>query len=229
MRRLSSPRVSKGGETVCANARLIQEWAGAALDREERELVRRCLQQDQDACTHLVDKYAQMVGTVIWRATGDHTVVEDLVQETFLRMFRGLPYFDARAKLSTWLYTIAHRVAIDHVRQAGRWREEMGERDQTGLARAEAQPASGSDPEKAAARQELDTLVREQLARLPDKYRIPLVYAALDALDYGTIGSMLGVKPGTVKTLVFRGKALLKERIEAVLREPALREGAHGV
>lgn len=199
------------------------------MDREERELIRRCLQRDQDACTHLVDKYAQMVGTVIWRATGDHNVVEDLVQETFLRMFRGLPYFDARAKLSTWLYTIAHRVAIDHVRQAGRWREEMGERDQRDRARVEAQRASGSDPERAAVRQELDELVREQLLLLPDKYRIPLAYAALDGLDYGTIGSMLGVKPGTVKTLVFRAKQLLKDRIDAVLNQPTGRERTHAV
>ena len=61
-----------------------------------------------------------MVGTVIWRATGDHDVVEDLAQETFMRVFRGLPYFDRRAKLSTWIYTIAHRVAIDHRRQTAR-------------------------------------------------------------------------------------------------------------
>ena len=58
-----------------------------------------------------------MVGTVIWRATGNHDTVEDLAQETFLRVFRGLGYFDARSKLSTWIYTIAHRVAIDHARQ----------------------------------------------------------------------------------------------------------------
>ena len=87
------------------------------MDRDERELVRRCLDGNQDACASLVQEYAQMVGTVIWRATGDHAVVEDLAQETFLRVFRGLPYFDARAKLSTWIYTIAHRVAIDHLRQ----------------------------------------------------------------------------------------------------------------
>ncbi len=69
---------------------------------------------DQDACTALVEAYARMVGTVIWRATGDGNAVEDLAQETFLRVFRALPYFDARAKLSTWIYRIAHRVAIDH-------------------------------------------------------------------------------------------------------------------
>ena len=87
------------------------------MDRDERKLVGECLDGDQDACASLVQEYAQMVGTVIWRATGDHAVVEDLAQETFLRVFRGLRYFDARSRLSTWIYTIAHRVAIDHLRQ----------------------------------------------------------------------------------------------------------------
>ena len=93
------------------------------MGRDEGNLVRRCLAGDQEACADLVQGYARMVGTVIWRATGDHDAVEDLAQETFLRVFRGLPHFDARAKLSTWIYTIAHRVAIDHLRKMSGTRE----------------------------------------------------------------------------------------------------------
>ena len=94
------------------------------MERDENDLVRRCLAGDQNACANLVEAYARMVGTVIWRATGDRQIVEDLAQETFLRVFRALIYFDRRARLSTWIYTIAHRVAIDHLRKARRWREE---------------------------------------------------------------------------------------------------------
>jgi RNA polymerase sigma-70 factor (ECF subfamily) len=154
-----------------------------------------------------------MVGTVIWRATGDHDVVADLAQETFLRVFRGLPYFDQRAKLSTWIYTIAHRVAIDHQREAARHRDGPNEAN----AGVDNQPSSGLDPEHATSRNELDRIFYQELGRLPDKYRLPLVYAAIDELDYGTIARMLKVRRGTVKTLVFRGRQLLKERVDAVL------------
>jgi RNA polymerase sigma-70 factor (ECF subfamily) len=182
---------------------------------DDRGLVRRCLDGDQDACTALVDRFARMVGTVIWRVTGDQRVIEDLAQETFLRVFRGLPYFDARAKLSTWTFTIAHRVAVDHLRQAGRWREDLAAADPDEvLARM---PAGAADPEASLARDELDRLVREELGELPDKYRVPVLYAALDGLDYETIGAMLGVQPGTVKTLVFRGKQMLKRRMTDAL------------
>jgi RNA polymerase sigma-70 factor (ECF subfamily) len=161
-----------------------------------------------------------MVGTVIWRATGDHGVVEDLAQETFLRVFRGLPYFDRRAKLSTWIYTIAHRVAIDHRRQSARRLEGSNEAN-VGF---EHQLSSGLDPELAASRNELDRIVYEQLGRLPDKYRLPLVYAAIDELDHGTIARMLKIRRGTVKTLVFRARQLLKERVDAVLGRQGVRE-----
>lgn len=199
------------------------------MDRDERELVQRCLRRDQDACAELVNAHARMVGTVIWRATGVRDAVEDLAQETFLRVFRGLGYFDRRAKLSTWIYTIAHRVAIDYRRQTGRWREQMGEQNETADSAIDRLPARESDPEAAASREELERIVRDELAQLPDKYRLALSYATLDALDYDTIGSMLGVKGATVKTLVFRGKQLLKARVERVVQTTAHNEGRHAI
>ena len=198
------------------------------MAREDRDLVDACLAGDQQACTALVEAYIRMVGTVIWRATGVRDAVEDLAQETFLRVFRGLVYFDRRAKLSTWIYTIAHRVAIDYRRQTGRWREQMGEHDETADA-IDRLPARESDPETVASHEELERIVRDELAQLPDKYRLALSYATLDALDYDTIASMLGVKAATVKTLVFRGKQLLKARVERVVQTTARNEGPHAI
>ena len=188
------------------------------MDPDEQELVRDCLRGDQDACTRLVDTYASMVGTVIWRATGRQDVVEDLAQETFLRVFRGLRYFDGRAKFSTWVYTIAHRVAIDHRRQITRLPTANVEE---GVERIDRLEAPVRDPEELTSRRELDRIVRDQLDRLPDKYRLPLVYVTDDGLDYATVASMLGVKPGTVKTLMFRGRELLKSRVQAELERAA--------
>ncbi len=190
---------------------------------DDRELARRCLGGDQQACTVLVETYASMVGTVIWRATGDHGIVEDLAQEAFFRVFRGLRYFDGRAKLSTWIYTIAHRVAIDHLRQVRVSVEANGVSD-AALRPRRGETIDANSPEAAAAREEMETIVRSELGALPDKYRLPLVYAAIEELDYETIAGMLKVKPAAVKTLVFRARQMLRARVDAVLaarREPS--------
>ena len=186
------------------------------MDRDEQELVQRCRMGDQAACTTLVEEYARMVGTVVWRATGDRAAVEDLVQDVFLRVFRALPSFGGRAKLSTWIYTIAHRVAIDYRRQATRSREDPGAArdDDADPGDLDRWPTTQvADPEALAIQEQAGELIRNGLAQLPDKYRLPLVYASIDGLDHATVAEMLSVPRGTVKTLVFRAKQMLRKRI----------------
>lgn len=185
----------------------------------DQALVRRCLANDQDACAELVELYARMVGTIIWRATQDETHVEDLVQETFMRVFRGLPYFSARAKLSTWICTIAHRVAIDHMRRMARAREEPLDSTTDGIAITALMSSDfAANPEEAATQGELDVLLRDELELLPDKYRLPLLYTAIEGLDYETVSRMLRLPLGTVKANVFYAKRMLKDRLRLRLR-----------
>jgi RNA polymerase sigma-70 factor (ECF subfamily) len=182
------------------------------VTHDDRALVARCLVGDQDACATLVNRYARMVGTVIWRATGQLDEVDDLTQETFLRVFRALRYYDQRARLSTWIYTIAHRVTIDFLRRRAGTRKNLmrvavPEIDRL-LERDIASEAP--DPEALLLQEQHEELLREALTELPPKYRLPLVYAAIAELDYVTIADMLRLPVGTVKTHVFRGKQLLK-------------------
>ena len=183
------------------------------MDDKEWALVEQVLSGDQEACMRLVNNYSRMVGTVIWRATGDDRIVEDLSQETFLRVFRSLGYFDSRGKLSTWIYTIANRVAIDHLRKTARWREEsMTGESGSSLADEMAAPES-LDPRTVLAQKEIRSIVQKELAQLPESYRLALVYTAIEELDYQTVASMMGIPVGTLKTYVFRGKIMLKEKI----------------
>ena len=186
----------------------------------DQALVRRCLANDQDACAELVDAYARMVGSIIWRATRyEPHVVEDLVQETFMRVFRGLPYFTARAKLSTWICTIAHRVAVDHIRSAARAHSQQSESIEEIENLAVPSPRVVTNPEEAAAQAELDALLRQEVQLLPDNYRIPLVYVAIEGVDYRTVSEMLEMPLGTVKANVFYAKQMLRERLRLRMRE----------
>lgn len=194
----------------------------ASVEEDDTALLARCLTGDQAACEVLVHTYARMVGTVIWRATGAEEDVEDLTQEAFLRAFRALSTFRGQSKVSTWLCTIAHRVAIDHLRRRASTRPVVGDRhisaEGDGVLDRLEDPSP--DPEAVLEASQMHRLVREQLALLPEKYRVPLEYAAVQGLDYQTIAAMLDVPLGTVKTFVFRGRQQLRERVARVLRQP---------
>ncbi|HTY64834.1 MAG TPA: sigma-70 family RNA polymerase sigma factor [Acidobacteriota bacterium] len=183
------------------------------MEHSEQMLVDKVLSGDQEACMRLVNNYSRMVGTVIWRATGDDRIVEDLSQETFLRVFRAMAYFDSRGKLSTWIYTIANRVAIDHLRKTKRWREESPADESASDMEKTRADLESPDPENALAHKEIRDVIRDELAQLPEAYRLALVYTAIDELDYQTVAGMMNIPVGTLKTYVFRGKKILKDRI----------------
>ena len=176
------------------------------MDADTGPWLRRCAAGDAVACAELVGQYGRVAGAIILRTLGRRDDIEDLVQETFLRVFRALPEFEGRAKVSTWICTIAQRVAVDELR---RWQR----RPRTVTDDVAPEAADPANIEHDAAQAESDALVRRALGALPDKYRLPLVYSAIDGLEYHTIAVMLGMPLGTVKTNVFRGKQMLRERL----------------
>ena len=86
-------------------------------DVHERELVERCRSGDEHAFQELVDRYKDLVFALIARTVQDRSRAEDLAQDVFLRIHRGLPYFRGEARLSTWIYRIVANVCLqDHGR-----------------------------------------------------------------------------------------------------------------
>src|ERR671932_1599937 len=78
----------------------------------ERELVERCRRGDEGAFQELVDRYKDLVFAMIGRTVQDRSRAEDLAQDVFLRIYRGLPYFRGEARLSTWIYRIVANVCV---------------------------------------------------------------------------------------------------------------------
>jgi hypothetical protein len=78
-------------------------------DSTDDDLVRRCQGGSDEAFAELVDRYRRLVFGIIARTVGDSSRAEDLAQDVFLRIHRGLPYFRGKARVSTWIYRIAMR------------------------------------------------------------------------------------------------------------------------
>ena len=173
----------------------------------ERALVERCRAGDDDAFRELVDRYKDLVFALIARTVQDRGRAEDLAQDVFLRVHKGLPYFRGEARLSTWIYRIVANVCVQ---PPARLRAVSLDDDRTRI-----QPA-------AADRQFGDLELRDRLekaiARLPANYRLLVAAHYLDGVQYEELADALQLPLGTLKTHLYRAKQQLRRLLETDLR-----------
>lgn len=173
--------------------------------RDERELIRRAGQGDQEAFRQLVETYqAPAYRLALRMCGGDAALAEDAAQEAFLAAWRGLPRFRGDSRFSTWLYRLTTNAAIDCLRR------EKRHRDADDLDGVEL-PDGGDTPQEAAERTETQTAVRSALSALSDEHRQVLLLRYMQEMDYGEIAAALDISEGTVKSRINRAKARLKE------------------
>lgn len=179
-------------------------------DRAEEDLVARCRQGDEDAFRELVDRYKDLVFAIVARSSVARPRVEDLAQEVFLRIHRGLPYFRGEAKLATWIY----RIVLNLLSEEGGRQRQSREVPLDGEAPGH-QPRA---PDRAAADLELRDRLEKALARLPANYRLLVAAHYLDGVKYEDLAEALDIPVGTVKTHLHRAKKQLRALLDTDLR-----------
>jgi RNA polymerase sigma-70 factor (ECF subfamily) len=177
-------------------------------DSDERELIERCRKGDDTAFGELVDRYKDLVYGLVYRLVSDRTQTDDLAQEVFLKVHRGLPYFRGEARLSTWIYRIVQNVCV----QARTRRPEIS------LDRRDADGRLMTDPgsmDGAFADLELRDRLEKAIAKLPDNYRLLIAAHYLKGVQYEALAETLNLPLGTVKTHLYRAKKRLRELLDA--------------
>jgi RNA polymerase sigma-70 factor (ECF subfamily) len=175
----------------------------------ERELVDRCRSGDEAAFQELVDQYKDLVFAVIARTVQDRGHAEDLAQDVFVRIHRGLPYFRGAARLSTWIYRIVANVCAQ---ERARRPAPISLDDE----RSAAITPSGADPQFADI--ELRDRLEKAIARLPDQQRLLIAAHYLQGVQYEDLADALGLPLGTVKTHLYRAKRQLRRLLETNLK-----------
>lgn len=167
--------------------------------------IARCRAQDPAAFRAFVTHYQDVVFAILARVVG-RADVADLAQETFLRAFRAFPRFelDGRARPSTWLLTIAVRLALN-ARRAARPTEPLDSSNDLA--------AAAATPEAAVTSAELGGAIQAAADALPDDQRAAFVLVELHGCALAEAAAMLEVPEATVKTRVFRARAKMRERL----------------
>src|SRR5438128_402021 len=176
----------------------------------ERELVERCRSGDEHAFQELVDSYKSLVFALIARTVPDRSRAEDLAQEVFLRIHRGLPYFRGEARLSTWIYRIVVNVCSQerseqHARSAAK---------HTSLDDPDSRVPAPSIVDRRFSDLELRDRLEKAIQQLPSQYRILIAGHYLQGLQYEDLADAMKLPLGTVKTQLHRAKRQLRELLE---------------
>jgi len=157
------------------------------MDVEDRELIERCRSGDDTAFGELVDRYKDLVFGLVYRMVADRSLAEDLAQDVFLKVHRGIPYFRGEARLSTWIFRIVQNVCVQA--RSRRPADEPLE----GTPRPDTPVREFGSEDRAFGDVETRDRLTKALSQLAEALNLPL---------------------GTVKTHLYRAKRRLRELLE---------------
>jgi RNA polymerase sigma factor (sigma-70 family) len=172
-------------------------------DRPDQELLERHLAGDPAAFERLVRRHGSAVLAVCRGVLGHEADAEDAFQATFLTLWRGAGSIRQRGAVGGWLCGVAYRTAVKALHAAGRRR-----RHEHRAAQAEAVSASPD-----LSWREACATLHEELNRLPERFRLPLVHCYLQGLSRDEAAKQLGWSAGAVKGRLERGRLLLRDRL----------------
>ncbi len=186
----------------------------------EQALIERCKRGDQIAFASLVEMHQDFVYNLAYRIMQNHEEADDATQEAFVKIWQALPNFRGDSKFTTWLYRIVHNLCLNRLRSAKsspktvsvefNWNDESDEeRDMLANLPGEA----ADDPAIRLDSAEQRKLIWREVDTLPDKYRAIITLYYSQELAYEEIAALLDVPVGTVKTHLYRAKALLRSKL----------------
>jgi RNA polymerase sigma-70 factor (ECF subfamily) len=196
---------------------VLEVKRSAVKDLDDSGLVAAFLAGEKKAFTELVERYHVRLVNFVYRTTGDRERAEDLVQETFIRVYRHLHRFDQTKKFSTWVYTIASNLAKNELRNRSRNPLVLFQAFRSSI-ESEQRPLEWEDntyrPDDLFRKRHLRELVEEAVAQLPAHHRQVFMLRELEGKTYEEIAEITGCNLGTVKSRLNRARNSFAHVIE---------------
>jgi RNA polymerase sigma-70 factor (ECF subfamily) len=187
---------------------------GGSKPPSDADLVRRSQNGEYRAFDELVTKHRGRVYAMIQNMVKNEADAWDLSQEVFVKVWKALPKFEARARFSTWMYRITHNVVYDWMRK--RKMETVGELDDNLLdheriaAGATATPARGLRPDEALTQGELRNRIEGALDKLSPEHREAILLREVQGFEYKEIADVMECSIGTVMSRLYYARKKLQ-------------------
>ncbi len=187
-------------------------------ETSDEVLIGRFQQGDNYAFDLLVKRYKDPLINFIYRFLGSQTDAEDVLQETFLRLYKNKHYYKEIAKFSTWIYTIAGNLAKTELRK--RRRRTFFSINQFGGEDKDYEiPDDSNNPEQETNTQITDDIIQAAIERLSPKFKEVIILRDIQGFSYDEISEMIKVPLGTVKSRVNRARLKLQADLQHLMKD----------
>lgn len=176
---------------------------------DDFSLIKRFIDGDETIFSELVKRHKEKVRNIIYLTLSNTDSVDDIAQEVFITVYRHLNNFRFESQFTTWLYRITINKCKDHLRKKSIRKIFLP------LTAEESEPVFESINEDT----DIKHIVRNAIATLPDKLRIPLVLKDLEGFSYQEIADTMDCEIGTVKSRIFRAREALKNILKPIEKE----------
>ena len=184
------------------------------MTRTDEELVARSIDGDTDSFNQLVVRWERPIYALAYRVIGREEEARDVVQETFLRAFRGIKNFRGQAKFSSWVYRIALNLCRDWIRRERR-APIQATPEGVDLVELAAEQGPVESIETLVARHDLSKIVEQAMALLPDEQRTAIILKEYHGMTFQEIADLQGCPLSTVKTRLYQGLTVLRRHLQA--------------
>ncbi len=184
---------------------------------DDKTLIKKVNEGDRSAIRFLVDSNKNLIWHIIISMVGHGSDCEDLFQEVFLQVFKGLKRFRADARLSTWIGSITHHICVDYIRKKKKETEMQSQDATQNIAESILQDKNWKQYDK----KDLNKMVLDAINKLPAAYRTVITLYHLDEKSYKEIAEITGMPDGTIKSYINRGRNMLREIISNLVPDIA--------
>lgn len=188
---------------------------------EDRVLVFQAKTGDRTAFRRLVERHQRRAFAIAIGLVRDESDANEIVQEAFLRVYRGLAAFEGSSSFFTWLYRIVSNLAIDLIRKPSRRESEPLDpaRVEDGIDQPLVSRIDGSDPEDVVRRAEIRVQIEAALSELPPYHRGVILMREVEGMSYEEMADAMGVSKGTIMSRLFHARRKLQRALAACYEE----------
>ena len=185
-------------------------------DAEDVRLMQLVAGGDTTAFEQLVERHQTLVAGTVARMLGSNSDVEDIAQQVFIRVWKSAGRYVARAKFTTWLLKITRNLVFNEMRRAKR-HPHLPVQIEPGAEEMPLKDEAMATPDATLLQAELQAEVEKAIVLLPDTQRMALVLRRYEELSYEEIADVLDLSVPAVKSLLFRARTELRDRLKDYL------------